>query len=373
MQPDANAAPNARPRRAVDEGYAEPIDFRSTGDIIGVMARAGTGRRQRLNGFASDYTDIIDYIIRSTHKMWEEGGIGLLYEHYAQNTVVWSDWGVNYGREQTMAYVIQRLAGFPDKRGHVEDVIWTGNDVEGFRTCHRGMQVAHNTGYSKYGPPTGRRVQMRSFANCVVRQNRVVEEWLVHDELAQVRQLGLDVDDVLRHLATLLDTEAVRDMVGEVPRVAGQTTPISSTPKHAGSFDVDDFVRQGLDAIWNWRLLNEIPSYYAPTCTIHAPSSREFRGHGAIRAFVLSILACFPDAWLQIDDLYWNGDGSRGYRTAVRWTLMGTHRGTGIYGRPTGKQIRILGTTQHRIEDGKIVEEWTLFNELALLWKLRDA
>jgi predicted ester cyclase len=44
-----------------------------------------------------------------------------------------------------------------------------------------------------------------------------------------------------------------------------------------------------------------------------------------------------------------------------------------MWGQPTGKQVRIMGTTQHHIRDGKIVEEWTLFNELALLWKLRYA
>jgi predicted ester cyclase len=76
---------------------------------------------------------------------------------------------------------------------------------------------------------------------------------------------------------------------------------------------------------------------------------------------------------IEIDDLYWNVGKQGTVRTAVRWTLLGTHRGYGMWGQPTGKQVRIMGTTQHHIRDGKIVEEWTLFNELALLWKLRYA
>ncbi|GAC1628561.1 MAG: ester cyclase [Chloroflexota bacterium] len=349
------------------------VDFMHKGSIIEVMAAAGSGRNQPMEGFSPDYTDIVDYIIRSTHKMWEEGALGLLYQHYAENTVVWSDWGVNYGRERTMEYVIQRQSSFPDLRGYADDVIWAGDDTQGFRTSHRGTQIGHNYGPSKYGPATGRRVQFQSIANCVVRNNRVSEEWLVHDELTVVRQLGLDVHEVLRDLTEQLSAGAPADIIAEVPRVQGQTTPTLYQPKRPGLFDVEDFVRLAFDEIWNWRLLNKIPGYYAANTPFHAPSDRQLYGQGAIRAFVLAILAAFPDGMIEIDDLYWNGNEKEGYRVAIRWTFMGTHRGLGIYGKATGRPIRLIGSTQQRIKDGKIVEEWTFFNELALLWKLRYA
>jgi len=368
---EPNGASDPGTRHAATPLATNAVDFREKVDIVDYERAAGTGQRQSLAGFDPDYTDIVDYIIRCTHKIWEEGGIGLIYDHYAQNTTVWSDWGMTYGRERTIEYTIQRLAGFPDYRLYGDDVVWAGDDVAGFRTCHRFVQTGHNTGWSKYGPPTGRRVQFRAFANCVVRENRIVEEWLVHDELAIVRQLGLDVDAVLHDLSDQVDRDAVATIPSEVPRVVGQLMPAVYAPKHPDRFDVGDFVRQALHEIWNWRLLNKIPAVYAPTCTIHGPSGRNLYGHGEIKAFVLDLLAAFPDAMLEIDDLYWNGDEQQGYRTAVRWTLLGTHRGISPYGRPTGKQIRILGTTEHRIKDGKVVEEWTLFNELALLWKLR--
>jgi predicted ester cyclase len=343
------------------------------GDVIDVMAAAGTGRRQSLDGFLDDYTDIVDYIVRSTHRMWEEGGIGRLYEHYAHNTVVWSDWGVTYGRDRTFEYVYAREAAFPDLRLYADSVVWTGDDVEGFRTNHRITQTGHNMGHSKWGPPTGRRIQYSSFALCIVKQNRVVEEWLAHDEIAGVRQLGLSVDAVLEELTTQIDRGAIAALPAEIPRVAGQTTPEVYIPRHPDRFDVEDFVRQGIGEIWNWRLFNRIPTYYAAGCRVHGPNSREMYGHGDLRAFVLSILSGFPDAMIQIEDLFWNGNEDEGYRTAVRWTLLGTNTGIGVYGRPTGKPIRAIGITEQRIEHGKIVEEWTIFNELALLWKLRYA
>ena len=61
------------------------------------------------------------------------------------------------------------------------------------------------------------------------------------------------------------------------------------------------------------------------------------------------------------------GSAEAGYRVAVRWTLLGTHEGHGIYGRPTGKRVRILGISHQHVRDGKFVAEWTVFDELALM------
>lgn len=364
-------APKEHSNRQQETTDPAAIDFVHKGDIIDVMAAAGTGRNQPMQGFLPEYTDIVDYIIRCTHKMWEEGGIGLLYQHYSHNTVVWSDFGVTYGRDRTFEYVYQRKAAFPDLRLYADSVVWTGNDREGFRTNHRITQTGYNTGYSKWGPPTGRRIQYSSFALCVVRENRIVEEWLAHDEMAAVRQLGLNVDEVLEDLAQQVDRGAVTVLPAEVPRVAGQTTPDVYLPRHPEQFDVEDFVRQGVNEIWNWRLLNQIPTYYAAGCRIHGPNSRELYGWGDLKAYILSILAGFPDAMLQVEDVFWNGNEEEGYRTATRWTLLGTNRGLSAYGPPTSKPVRLIGITEHRIKNGKIVEEWTIFNELALLWKLR--
>jgi predicted ester cyclase len=216
-------------------------------------------------------------------------------------------------------------------------------------------------------------MQRRSIANCVVRENRIHEEWLIQDELTVVRQLGLDVDAVLRHLTEEMGKRSPADVVAEVPRVPGQTTPVRYEPRHPGRFDVEDFVRLAFSEIWNWRRLDRIPAYYADNTPYHAPSGRELYGPGGIRALVLAILASFPDGMMSIDDLYWNGNEKDGYRVAIRWSFLGTHRRAGIFGRPSGRQVRIIGSTQQRIAGGKIREEWTLFNELALLWKLHYA
>ena len=99
-------------------------------------------------------------------------------------------------------------------------------------------------------------------------------------------------------------------------------------------------------------------------------SGRELDGLGEYTEFVLSMLGMFPDARMTIDHLYWNDNEGDRYRAAVRWSLVGTHSGPGVYGEPTGKRAHIMGISHHHVQGGKFVAEWTVFDEIALLKQL---
>ena len=99
-------------------------------------------------------------------------------------------------------------------------------------------------------------------------------------------------------------------------------------------------------------------------------TGRVIYGRGEYQSFVLGMLAMFPDAMLQIDDIYWMGNDDDGYLVSVRWSLVGTHRGVGIYGAPTGRRIGMWGIAQQQLEDGVITREWLLFNEFAVMQQI---
>ena len=61
------------------------------------------------------------------------------------------------------------------------------------------------------------------------------------------------------------------------------------------------------------------------------------------------------------------GNDEDGYLTSTRWSAIGTHRGVGIYGPPTGRPRPLWGITQHRIVRGRIAEEWLMFNEFEVM------
>jgi len=348
----------------------DEITLDSKGCIEKMLA-PGQERTQSLKGFDDDYVDIVDYIIRCTHRIWEEHGVGLIYSHYGHNVSIWTTDGLTYGREAVVEGTLRTKAAFPDVRLFGDEVIWAGDDENGFHTSHRITWVAHNTGHSIYGPPTGRRVVRTGIANCFVKENNIIEEWIARDEMRLVLQLGFNPREVVEKLVCqdrLLGVEPREYALPE--RLFGQSTPAVLPPKETGDFDVEDFVRRNFHEVWNWRMLNKIDDTHVPDYRCHTTCGRHLFGRDPFRAFVLTMLGCFPDAVMTIEHFYYLGNDEDGYRTMTRWNLQGTHRGPGPYGEPTGKPFYLMGISHHTIKDGKFVEEWTYFDEVALLKQL---
>jgi predicted ester cyclase len=324
-----------------------------------------------MDGFDDEFADIVDYIGKITHKIWEETGVGFIYDYYEPNCSVHTANGLSYGREEVVAGTLKLLSAFPDRQLHADDVIWTGNAEDGYYTSHRITSEGTNSGHSDYGPPTGRTVEWRAIANCFVKDNRIVEEWLVRDELNLVQQLGFDGHEIATNLGQQeTEQDFIQPAHSEIDRVLGQTTPEALPPEPIGDFDIEDFVRRSYHGIWNWRRLDRMQSSFSQDFLCHTASGREFENLLEYKTFLLSMLGMFPESKMTIDHLYWNGSDGEGYRVAVRWSLVGIHSGPGIYGKPTGKRVRIMGISHHQVLEGKFVEEWTVFDEIALMKQL---
>ncbi|MBL8096184.1 MAG: ester cyclase [Anaerolineales bacterium] len=347
-----------------------PLDPVAATDISQRLA-PGRVRVQSLHGFDDDYTDIVDYIVKCTHKIWEEGAVGLIYTHYAHNVSIWTTSGLTYGREAIVESTLHSLAAFPNRRLFADAVIWSGDDTAGFHTSHRYTSVLKHTGHSWLGAPTGKWAVHSGIANCFVKENRIIEEWVAGDELGLTLQLGLDERAVVEKLLGGERREGATPREYSLPeRGVGQAAPAVYPPRSAGGFDVEDFVRRSLHEIWNWRLLNRIADVCAPDYICHTTRGRHLRGAAAYKAFVLSLLGAFSDAALTVEHFYALGDEASGYRTMTRWNLQGTHKGAGPYGDPTGQPFYLLGISHHTLKDGRFVEEWTYFDEVALLAQL---
>ncbi|MBV9281945.1 MAG: ester cyclase [Chloroflexi bacterium] len=263
---------------------------------------------------------------------------------------------------------VHTINAFPDIRLFADEVIWAGNEDIGFYTSHRTVIAGHNTGYSKYGPPTGRKILVWCIANCTSIENEIFQEFVLYNTSSMLDQLGFDLRGTARELANQLPASSLRDLrVGEVERLLGQGKPPHLPDRLPGVTDVEDLIRRAYHYIWNWRFLSRIDDAYAPNLRFHGPTDREYYGLGEYKAFILSIIAMFPDLAHQIDDVYWMGNERDGYLVSVRWHILGTHRGFGIYGPPTGRRIHIWGISQEIVKGGKIVEEWMLFNEFEVM------
>ena len=327
--------------------------------------------RHSMTGFEPTYVNIVDYIIRITHRIWEEKDVGYIYDTYAQDCMVYDDFGLGSGRDRVVEHTVRSLNAFPDTRVIADEVIWAGSDATAFHSSHRSQIFGTNTGYSQYGEPTGKKVQFWCIANCVMKDNEIFYEHVVYDFVSLIQQLGHDVVATARRMANAGDDGLPRDFLASEPqRTKGQAKPERLPIAAVIGDDPEQFVRAALHNIWNRRDFAIMERIYAPGIQMQGTAGRAFYGVGQLRSFMLSQVAMFPDMLYSIDDLYWMGNAKDGFVVAIRWRMDGTHRGHGRYGAPTGRAVNLWGVTHWVIENSQVTKEWTVFNEFGALMQI---
>jgi steroid delta-isomerase-like uncharacterized protein len=88
-------------------------------------------------------------------------------------------------------------------------------------------------------------------------------------------------------------------------------------------------------------------------------------GPEGFKAIAAGFRTAFPDARLTIQEIIAEGD------KVVTWAVFtGTHNGPLEGIPPTGKQVRVKDVDLWRVENGKVVETLTHFDQLGMLQQL---
>ena len=328
-------------------------------------------RVQPMRGFEDGYVDIVDWIIRITDRIWEDQDVGYIYDTYRTGCRVFTDSGPMYHVEPVVEATVQSINAFPDARHIADDVIWAGNEDEGFATSHRAINVGHHLGPWRWGAPSGRKIQMWVIANCVSEENQIFEEWVLYNQVARLRQCGVDVVAAARRWGNEgLSLPISEREVTEVERLIGGRIPVPAAEPSATTDDIDGLIRALFHNLYNRRDLSAVDRLYAPTCAGTAAA--------IARATVAPTCARWPATCCRPSPI-WGCTSTRstGWATpprampiSVRWTGIGTHRGYGLYGDPTGRRVHIWGLSQLYLKGGRITEEWALFNEFDVMAQL---
>ena len=103
---------------------------------------------------------------------------------------------------------------------------------------------------------------------------------------------------------------------------------------------------------------------YAHDIVMHEPDE-DVRGIEGLTQFVSMIRSALPDLRITLEE-----DIAEGNKVVSRWRAQGTHQGELMGIAPTGNEVAITGITIHRIEGGKIVEEWENWDALGLMQQI---
>ena len=336
------------------------------------LAPTDRPRSQSMRGFDAIYTDIVDYIVRCTHRIWDERNVGLIYTHYTHNPVVYGPLGAVYSREEIVQDTIARLAEMPDRRGMATQVIWRGNDVDGFYTSHLVTGTGRHTEYGALGKPTGRKFVTRTVADCMVFENRIYREWVVRDNMGLYLQLGIDCEAFAVSVARgMLDRGLTVVELAENRRSLGQTPPVDAADVSIAHTDTEADCLRWLHEIYNRRMFGKIGDVYAPNCQWHGPRLRELYGKAAVVTQTIRQVAMMPDLVFLPQHICSVPSEEGGEKVAVRWIIDGHHLGYGTLGAPTGQRMCVLGFTHYHIIDGRIVDEWVVYDEMAMLTQIK--
>ena len=221
--------------------------------------------------------------------------------------------------EALKQYYASIFAAIPDIRFTVEDLVAEGDKVAGRWSCtgtHQGefMGIA----------PTGKRVTNSGIDIQRIAEGKIVEERGEWDALGFLQRLG----------AVPQATEANKALV-----------------------------RRMIEEGWNKHNLALLDELYAD-CVYYNPATGEVKGE-ALKQFLASMLAAFPDIRFTIEDLVAEGD-----KVVTRWSCTGTHRGEFMGLAPTGKQLTPSALDIFRIVEGKVVEERVEFDTLRFFQQL---
>lgn len=369
----ANKAPAVPEKNSARASKDEPVLQVERRDFVELVPE-NRSRAQPLRGFDDCYTDIVDYIVRCTHKIWDERDVGLIYSHYTHNCVLYNALGTMYNREQVVQDTLQRLIAFPERRGMATQVIWNGNDVEGFYTSHLVTGSGRHTQYSHLGKPTNRTFVSRTVADCMIYQNKIYREWVVSDNMSLMRQLGLDTDAIAFDMAKEQFDKGFRVTdIGENQRLLGQYPPESECDVSIAHSDLEAQCLQWMHEIYNRRMLGKIREVYASNVQWHGPLMKELYGQAAVTHQTLALIGMIPDGGWMPQHICSNPCDEGGHKVAIRWVMEGHHLGYGELGKPTGKRLFVMGMSHYHIVNGKIVDEWVVYDHLALLAQIKLA
>jgi hypothetical protein len=315
-----------------------------------------------MSGFDPKWKDFPDYIIGITKEIWEDRGIATLHRYYADDIVVRSPSSVVRGNRGVIAATMATLAEFPDRTLLGEDVIWSDHPEHGLLSSHRLLSTATHARDGVYGKATGRKLVYRIIADCAARANQIYDEWLIRDQGAIVRQLGLDPR---AYAAAQIAAE------GGPERCARPFSPATDIAggyrgrgnDHAVGQRYADLLGRLMDADFA-----AIPQVYDRAAHLELPGGVTGHGWADADAFWLGLRSSFPAARFEIHHVIGREDPGFSPRAALRWSLTGTHDGWGAFGAPSGAEVHVMGLSHAEFGPWGLRREYVLYDETAI-WK----
>lgn len=318
------------------------------------------GAKQELPGFDEQYVNIVDYILKITDEIWEKRAVWGIYDTYEDDVVIHSGAKDIYGVEEVVTGTLRTLSSFPDRKMGGEAVIWSQHEDDTFFSSHRIASTATNLGTTNFGKATGKKVFFRTIADCMIRENRIYEEWLVRDNLGLIQQLGFDPVEMAKQVQPQLQPQLQNEIQNQ--------NSIQTRGEIEGESKAGEMIFSLFEKVWKTQDFEKLSDYYDAKSVVHAICDNDL-GLNELGNYLENLLASFPDFQFELQRITCN-EKSNETEVAARWKLTGKHTGDGFFSPASGKSIIMPGISHYIIKDEKIVEEWMIFDGFDVLCQI---
>ena len=119
--------------------------------------------------------------------------------------------------------------------------------------------------------------------------------------------------------------------------------------------------------VWNNGDFMAFEDLYAPDVVFHHPGVGTLEGSQAMAEYVRDLRVQYPDLLITFEESVFDGE-----KMVSHWRLVGTDMGMHAASQemPTGKKVDFKGADVLHFKDGKIVEEFSFFDQLAIMQQL---
>jgi len=324
-----------------------------------------------LPGFDSEFSGLEDFIIKITHRIWEQKNVGRCADYYSDPCPVHTLGGYSDSVDEVTQNTLAMISAFPDRSLIGDNVVWSDEGDGVFYSSHRIISTMTHLGSCEFGPATGRSAWVMTVADCVCRANRVEYEWLMRDNSFLALQLGLDPLELAHQWALRQPPDKFTSWWQEEFGRVSQTAPSQRFSWPAAD---EDLVQAGrscanawLDTLFNRKEFGAVETFYRPNARVIWPGGRHPIGLRGITGTLMQWLSQFVQTRATCDHVAVTAFDKDTFEVALRWTLAGRYAGK----EPALQSCRnlptlVLASTHLRVQAGKIIEEWTVFDEVSL-------
>lgn len=311
-----------------------------------------------MKNFDIEFESLEHYIRVITDRIWEGRRMDDIRRYYSDPCVVETPSSVSTRIDDVIAGTEATLAMFPDRRLLAEDVIQSGDEEDGFLSSHRVISPMTHLGGGTFGPPTGRKIHVRTIADCVCKDNRIVHEWLVRDQAAIALQIGLAPRELAQSWLNQRGgwSKPVADAPPAGYRSHVSTDPVALAYTHA----IEAYAQRQ----------NPTRDIYDEAVHHIGPGGVTRYGQLETQAYWQSLFGALRVKSFDVEHLAHNIGGGKADRVALRWRANAQHDNCGFdslrYGPATGRAVEIMGINHVELVNGKVVREWVLIDDVAL-------